>query len=249
MITPLMTSPVYAVTRILFNEALRWRQFKGAATIGIDADGYAIAGRQNSPPHVACIKGVLGDVLPFETGPTRASTSLQARLEAKHARRAALVIMVSRYCSEHLEELYGVKKAVVVPELIDLDAWRHLFRANPAGAEPGKFTVLSVCRFYPRKRLEVLLRAAALLGGTIPGFEIRIVGNGPEFKRLRRICLELRLEPIVRWLGDLPGWRRNTIARTPSACPVFRRASASCFWKQWPLASRLWQLGRPQSRR
>ena len=203
MITPLITTPVYAATRILFNEGLRWRQLSGTATIGIDADGYAIASRRNSPPHIACIKGVLGDAVPFETGATRVSMSLQARLEAKHARRSALVITVSRYCAERLEELYGVKKAVVVPELIDLDAWRHLFCTSPAAVEPGKFTVLSVCRFYPRKRLDVLLRAAALLRGTIPGFEIRIVGNGPEFKRLRRICLELRLEPIVRWLGDL----------------------------------------------
>ncbi len=68
-------------------------------------------------------------------------------------RRAALVITVSRYCAERLEELYGAKNAVVVPELIELDAWRQLFRASSV-ADSGKFTVLSVCRFYPRKRLE-----------------------------------------------------------------------------------------------
>jgi glycosyltransferase involved in cell wall biosynthesis len=204
IVSPRITTPIYAATRILFNETLRWRELGGDATIGIDADGYAIADRRNSPPHIACIKGVLGDAVPFETGATRVSMSLQARLEAKHARRAALVITVSRYCAERLEELYRVRKAVVVPELIDLDAWRHLFRASPAAADSGKFTVLSVCRFYPRKRLDVLLRAAALLRGTIPELEIRIVGNGPESKRLRRVCFELRLEPVVRWLGDVP---------------------------------------------
>jgi len=203
MVTPRITTPVYAVTRVLFNETLRWRQFDGDAMIGIDADGYAIAGRRDSPPHVACIKGVLGDAVPFETGATRLSMSLQARLEAKHARRAALVVTVSRYCAERLEELYGVRRAAVVPELIDLDTWRHVFRTSPAEAASGKFTVLSVCRFYPRKRLEVLLRAATLLRGTIPELEIRIVGNGPEFRRLHRICVELRLQPIVRWLGNL----------------------------------------------
>ena len=67
---------------------------------------------------------------------------------------------------------------------------------------PSKFTVLSVCRFYPRKRLDVLLQAAALLRQTIPQLEIRIVGNGPEYKRLQRICIELDLEPVVRWLGE-----------------------------------------------
>ncbi len=203
MVTPQATTPVYAATRVLFNETLRWRRFDGDATIGIDADGYSIAGRRNSPPHIACIKGVLGDAVPFESGATRISMSFQAWLEAVHARRAALVLTVSRYCAERLEELYGVRGAVVVPELIDLDAWRRLFRASLAAATSDKFTVLSVCRFYPRKRLEVLLRAAALLRGTIPELEVRIVGNGPELKRLHRICLELRLEPVVSWLGDM----------------------------------------------
>jgi glycosyltransferase involved in cell wall biosynthesis len=204
MITPRTITPVYTATRILFNENLRWRRFNATATIGIDADGYAIRRGRNTPPHIACIKGVLGDAVRFETGATRASMALQAWFEAKHARRADLVITVSRYCAERLEELYRVKNPVVVPELIDLDAWRHLFRANPAATHPSKFTVLSVCRFYPRKRMEVLLQAAALLRKTIPQLEIRIVGNGPEYKRLQRICLELDLEPVVKWLGDTP---------------------------------------------
>ncbi len=203
MVTPRIITPVYAATRLLFNETLRWRQFDGDAMIGIDADGYAIAGRRNRPPHIACIKGVLGDAVPFETGATRLSMSLQARLEAQHARRAALVVTVSRYCAERLEELYGIRDAVVVPELIDLDVWRHLFRTLPATAASGKFTVLSVCRFYPRKRLEILLRAAALVRRAIPELEVRIVGNGPELRRLRRIYFELRLEPVVSWLGNL----------------------------------------------
>jgi len=217
MITPGIITPIYTTTRILFNETLRWRRFNGDATIGIDADGYAIAGRRRSAPHIACIKGVLGDAVPFESGVTRMSMSLQARLEAKHALRATLVITVSRYCAERLEELYGARNAVVVPELIELDAWRRLFRAS-AVADSGKFTVLSVCRFYPRKRLEVLLRAAALLRGTLPEIEIRVVGNGPEYRRLRRICHQLRLEPMVRWLGDLS---RSRLAAEYNQAKVF----------------------------
>jgi glycosyltransferase involved in cell wall biosynthesis len=105
---------------------LRWRRFDGGATIGIDMDGYSILRSRNSPPHIACIKGVLRDAVRFETGATRASMVLQAWL-------------------------------------------------------------LPVCRFYPRKRLNVLLRAAALLRQTIPNLEIRIVGNGPEYRKLQRV--------------------------------------------------------------
>jgi glycosyltransferase involved in cell wall biosynthesis len=203
MVTPRVRTPVYTLTRILFNETLRWRKFDGDATVGIDADGYTIAGRRNGLPHVACIKGVLGDAVPFETGATRASMALQARLEARHARRAGLVITPSQYCAGRLAELYGVKKAVVIPELIDLDAWRSLFLANATAPDPRKFTVFSICRFYPRKRLDVLLQAAALLRERIPELEIRIAGNGPEWKRLEQICSELGLERTVRWLGNV----------------------------------------------
>ena len=203
MVTPQVGAPFYWAERVLFNEGLRWRTFSGSATIGIDADGYSVAGRRKSPPHVACIKGVLGDAVGFETGATRASMAFQAKLEAKHARRADLVITVSRYCAQRLEELYHVTNAAVVPELIDLESWRRIFRAHPAERLHAKFTVLSVCRFYPRKRLDVLLSAAAHLRDIIPELEIRIVGNGPERRRLQGICRDLNLSRTVRWLGDL----------------------------------------------
>jgi glycosyltransferase involved in cell wall biosynthesis len=218
MVTPRLHTPIYTATRLLFNETLRWRRFSGDATVGIDVDGYTIAGKRNSLPHIACIKGVLGDAALFERGPTRWSMALQSRLEAKHARRADLVVTISQYCATRLEELYGVRNAVVVPELIDLDSWRKLFRAHPAAPDPRKFTILCVCRFYPRKRVEVLLRSAALLRDRIPQFELRIVGNGPENERLRQIASNLRLESTMRWLGDV---NRETLAAEYGRADVF----------------------------
>lgn len=218
VVTPSTITPAFTATRVLFNETLRWRKVAADATVGIDADGYSVAGRRNAPPHIACIKGVLGDAVRFESGATRASIALQAWLEAKHARRADLVITVSRYCAQRLEELYRVSNAVVVAELINLDAWRSLFLANPAVPDPRKFTVLSVCRFYPRKRLEILLRAAAVLRATIQRLEVRIVGNGPEYKRLRQISHELNLETAVHWLGDVD---RGTLAEEYNRADIF----------------------------
>jgi glycosyltransferase involved in cell wall biosynthesis len=75
---------------------------------------------------------------------------------------------------------------------------------KPCTRADDKFTVLSVCRFYPRKGLDTLLRAAAQLRHSIPELEIRIVGDGPDYKRLQTIWTELGLEGTVRWLGDLP---------------------------------------------
>jgi glycosyltransferase involved in cell wall biosynthesis len=130
--------------------------------------------------------------------------ALQARLEKLHAQRADLVVTPSHYCAARLDELYGVRNAVVVPELIDLARWRDLLRNNPAPAVTNRrFTVLCVCRFYSRKRVHVLLRAAALLRTRVPELEVRIVGGGPEAARLRRLWRELHLEGTVRWVGDV----------------------------------------------
>ncbi|MBV9269133.1 MAG: glycosyltransferase family 4 protein [Acidobacteriaceae bacterium] len=223
LITPRITTPVYTATRVVFNQTLRWRHFSGDATVGIDADGYAIADKRGRVPHIACIKGVLGDAVRFEQGFTRASMALQARLEAKHARRADRVITVSQYCAGRLEELYGVKNAAIVPELINLRGWRQLFQANPAVPDPRTFTVLSVCRFYPRKRLDMLLGAVVLLRDHIPQLEVRIVGGGPEYQRLKQLSSELRVERAVRWVGDVS---LNQLAAEYNRSDVFCLPSA-----------------------
>jgi glycosyltransferase involved in cell wall biosynthesis len=222
MITPEFHLPVLALERFIFNQYLRWHTFTpGAITVGFDADGYSIAGLRDRP-HIASIKGVIGDVLPFERGAAKANVILQAHFEKLHARRADLVITPSRYCAERLDELYGVRNAVVVPELIDLDRWNNLLEQMGPGRDEGHYTVLCVCRFYARKRVDLLLRAAAVLRGRIPELEIRIVGGGLEEARLRSLWRELHLESTVKWLGDVTArqlaaeYRRANVFSLPS---------------------------------
>jgi len=207
------------VGRYLFNQALRWRrEWNYDAVIGFDLDGFALP-RRGRPPHIADIKGVLADAVPFERGLTRASMALQARWEAEHARRADLVITISQYCKDRLRELYGVRGPIeVVPELIDLDAWRRLFHDNPAAKPDGEFTVLCVCRFFPRKRLALLLRAADLLRRQIPELRVRVVGGGPEAGSLLRLWRELHLEPVVTFVGEAS---RRELAREYNRADVF----------------------------
>ena len=201
LVTPKLHLVPYTASRILFNHTLGRSAFQGDATVGFDLDGYHLAGK-GTAPHIAAIKGVLGDAVRFEKGFTRASMALQARLEMLHARRADRVITVSRYCADRIGELYGVRNVIVVPELIDLAAWRKLLAANPPPMATGRFTVLCVCRFYPRKRVELLLRAAALLTRRIPELEVRIVGGGPDALRLHRLAQELHLQRTVHWVGN-----------------------------------------------
>ncbi len=213
--TPSLHLPVYTAERLLFNRLLR-PAAGFDATVGFDMDGYRLAGRGRGR-HIASIKGVIADELRFQKGATRVTMAVQARCERLHARRADRVITTSNYAAGRIRELYGVR-AAVVPEPIDLGAWRAWLAANPAAPDPARFTVLCVCRLYRRKRVDVLLRAAARLRGRLPGLEVRIAGDGPEREEFRRVWREERLGGTVRWLGDVA---QEALAAEYNRCDVF----------------------------
>jgi len=190
--------PVYTLERLWFNRGLRpSREYD--LTVGFDMDGYRIA---RGGPHVASLKGVIADEVRFETGLTRLTMAVQARCEWLHVHRAARVLVTSRYSGECAQRLYGLAELpTVVPELIDLAEWRRQLQLHPAAG--SRFTVLFVGRLYRRKRVEVLLRAAAALRGRIPELEVRIVGAGPCAPALHRLSGGLNLAGTVTWLGDV----------------------------------------------
>jgi glycosyltransferase involved in cell wall biosynthesis len=219
LVTPTLKFPIYTIERLVFNEMLRFRSRSSQGiTVGFDMDGYALAGR-GFGFHVASIKGVIADEMRFESGLTRATMRLQARCEKRHVQRADLVIAPSHYAAERIQHLYGIAtKPRIIPEPIDLTAWRNQLQLNPARSVEGKFIVLSVCRFYPRKRLHVLLAAADRLRNKIPGLEFRIVGDGPETHRLKLIARHMNLDGTVSWLGNLS---HADLAREYNRCDIF----------------------------
>jgi glycosyltransferase involved in cell wall biosynthesis len=192
---------VFTAERLWFNRGLR-RSFTHDCTVGFDMDGYRIASGVPGAPHIASLKGVIADEVRFESGFTRLTMSLQARCERLHAQRAARVLVSSQYSAECAQRLYGLEQyPTVVPELIDLAAWRRHLADYPAAATG--FTVLYVGRFYRRKRVGLLLEAAAALRGAIPNLEVRIVGNGPCDAAWRARAEHLKLQRTVTWLGDI----------------------------------------------
>lgn len=190
----------YHARRLAFNGALRKLDLSPFdAVVGFDMDGHTIAG--SGPLHVASIKGVIADEARFEKGATRRMMLAQSRLEGEHCRRADLVMTVSRYSVRRLRELYRLPRTpAMVPELLDLGLWKKRLRAAKKSRRPG-FTVLCVCRLFPRKRVEVLLGAAARLRGKV---RVRIVGDGPEERRLHALHRKLDLDGTVEWLGYIP---------------------------------------------
>jgi glycosyltransferase involved in cell wall biosynthesis len=209
---PLRHFPVHTLERYWFNRCLR-RSAEHDVTVGFDLDGYRIAGLG----HVASLKGVIADEVRFERGLTRLTMGTQARWERLHVHRAERVITTSNYSAQRAAELYGMRDLPsVVPELIDLPRWRAQLAEFPGNAQ--RFTLLSVGRFYLRKRVDVLLRALVLVRARVPDVELRIVGNGPCNRQWRELAGELDLGTHVTWLGDVT---RSQLAAEYNRCHVF----------------------------
>ena len=210
----------HTLDRWLYNAQVAANPPGGDVVVGVDLDGFLWARRRRRPPLVAALKGVIADELRNEHGYVRQLLALQARWERANCARAQRVVVPSQYSAGVAGAAYGVPaaKLAVVPEPIDLGAWRALFAATPV-APRERPTVLSVARMYPRKRLEDLLEAAVWLRQRIPGLEIRIVGEGPESARLRQIHAQRGLAGTVVFLGEVS---RSTLALE------YRRAHCFC---------------------
>jgi glycosyltransferase involved in cell wall biosynthesis len=231
--TPSIKLPIYTLQRLLFNQQLRFRRLSPVdVTVGFDMDGYTLSSASHADLHVASIKGVIADEMRFERGVTHATMRIQAARERLHVSTADAVVTTSRYSASRIRELYGLAvEPQIVPELIDLEAWTKLLHVQQnekprvsaplgnVGRPPAAtFTVLTVCRFYPRKRLDILLRAAGRLRTRIPSLEFRIVGGGPDAARLKRICQDEKLEGRVVWCENIS---QAELAQEYNNCDVF----------------------------
>jgi glycosyltransferase involved in cell wall biosynthesis len=211
--------PSYTLQRLVWNYTIARRLRKGRFdwVVGFDLDGFHY-GRAPVAPYVASIKGVIADELTNEQGWVRMLLAVQAAFERLAVRRARVVVATSRYSRGRIVEAYGVAedKILVVPELIDLDAWTAAPERRE-GLDPPP--VLTVAHLYPRKNLGTLLRAYRVLAQAGVPFQGWIVGDGPCRAAWERLCAHLGLEKRVEFLG--------TVSRAELA-DRYRRAAVFC---------------------
>jgi glycosyltransferase involved in cell wall biosynthesis len=210
-------TPIHTITRWLYNRQVVARPPTADVVVGVDLDGYQWArararhAKGRRPRYVVSLKGIIADELQNERGLVRALLAIQARWERTNVAVAERVIVPSRYSAAMAHALYDVEssRVVVVPEPIDLAEWRRRFDEVPAVPVARPPTVLCVARMYPRKRMADLLHAAVHLRARIPDVCIRIVGEGPEYARLRALHAQLGVGDTVTFLGDVS---RQTLA-------------------------------------
>ena len=193
----------HTLDRWLYNAGVRLAPPRDVdLVVGVDLDGFLWA-RRRRVPFVASLKGIIADELRNERGWVRGLLTLQARWERLNTRRADLVMVTSRSARR-----WPGGRTASPPIASPWCPSRSTSRPGTpsSGARRGPHTAVPSCspsRMYPRKHLQDLLHAAAVLRTGIPDVQIRIVGQGPEYPRLVRLHGELGLGESVILLGDV----------------------------------------------
>ena len=76
-------------------------------------------------------------------------------------------------------------------------------RQEPPKCSPSPARIVAVGSLVPRKAIDVLLHAAAVLAAEGRKFEIVLAGGGPEQSNLEALAEKLRIRARVRFLGDV----------------------------------------------
>jgi len=128
--------------------------------------------------------------------------ALYRRLDRRLVRVPGAITASGPYAAERVKEVYG-REAVAITHGVDrasLDA---------TGVEVSPVSLVTVNYLHPRKRVDLALRALALLReplGDDPGPPtLRVVGGGPERETLERLAMELGVHDRVDFAGFVPG--------------------------------------------
>lgn len=127
-------------------------------------------------------------------------------IDRHFARAADALCANSEYGRELIRRAYGID-ATVLPHGVDLPLPAPSALATIRGRwdiPPGEPIVLTVNQLHPRKRIDLLLRAAAILRDAGAAVQLLIVGEGVARGELERLRRNLRLENRVRLCGFVP---------------------------------------------
>ena len=84
--------------------------------------------------------------------------------------------------------------------------------------------VLTVAKLHDRKGLDILLQAVHKIKSKVIGYQFVIAGDGPEEARLRKMSVDLKVDDIVLFLGEVQG---QDIPGLISQCEFFLLPSRS----------------------
>lgn len=140
-------------------------------------------------PYILTLHGM--DVVLLE------QSALARRIARPVLHGARAVTAVSADLADRAARVAGLERRQIVAQPMPIETDRFARTSRGGGG------VVTVGRLVPRKRIDLLLEALALLrtdGRTLP---LTIVGDGPERSRLERRAAELGIAGQVRFAGEV----------------------------------------------
>ncbi len=128
--------------------------------------------------------------------------ALYRRLDRRLVRAPGAITASGPYAAQRVKEVYG-REAVPITHGVDRAS------LDNGSAEPAPVSLVTVNYLHPRKRVDLALRALALLktplGGDPAPPTLRVVGGGPERQELERLAVHLGIRERVHFAGFVPG--------------------------------------------
>jgi glycosyltransferase involved in cell wall biosynthesis len=232
------TDWLFPLDNWFFNRSLK----KKVATIGTDVfeahavSGYGFPRRLKelgvNKPFIHTIHGVLADE--YEQAKQSEHQSFRgkianrfmrhlAKLEADTAKNATLIVTISRYSLEKIQQHYGIdaNKVRIIPNGVDVEKFKPTENVDAVrqqfglGNEP---CVLFVGSLIPRKGLPFLVEAAKKIVKEQAQTKFLIVGEGPIKNQLATWLEAANLSGNFMFLGNL---KEDTLLATYSCADVF----------------------------
>ena len=217
------TDALFPVDNWFFNKTL------SGAVDAIKADVYeahtvsgygflkALRKRSIKKPFIQTIHGVLADeyVQSFQGGSPTFRAKLAnlimwrlSRLEGESAKKATLIVTVSKYSRNKIIQFSDVDKTKIriVPNGVDLQRFKPVQGLESIKRQIGidsKLCVLFVGRLIPRKGLPFLIEAAKHIVKEFKETIFVIVGNGPLKNHLMAYLEKINLSSNFVFLGDV----------------------------------------------
>lgn len=138
---------------------------------------------------------------------------IRRHIASKVLPQAAGIRVVSQRIYGSLIEKYGNR--IPVPVVIPISVSTDVPEAVPFPPHPFTFSLISVGRLEPEKRVEDVIAAVARLKDAYPSLGAFIVGEGRERRKLERMAYRLGLSERIIFLGaraDARGLMRSSQA-------------------------------------
>ena len=236
------TDRIYPLDNWVFNRSIS----RMVNTIEADVyEAHAVSGygflnvlkkRKINKPFIQTVHGVLADEYIQSSKSVSPSPKLKlsnffmrhlGRIEGDAARKATLIVTVSRYSAQKIVELYGVdeKKIRIVPNGVDLQRFKPTEDCEKVKDLIGgnsEHVILFVGNLIPRKGLHFLIEAAKYVVKESGDTKFVVVGDGPLRNHLISYTKEQGVSGNFVFLGDVP---EDVLPRLYNCADVFASPS------------------------